>query len=508
MSLGNEGHIRGHPTVRPWAILHCSMGHMSSLTSPYDLLSLALDAGNGSFLDHVMTGANMRRAMRRVATNRGSAGVDGMSVQRLAVEWPQIGTRVAEQLRTGAYRPQPLLRVAVPKPGAGGWRVLGIPTVLDRVVQQAIAQPLSALLDPGFSPHSFGFRPGRCAHGALLQARRFICEDGLRWVLHLDLEKFFDCVPHDRLLAQLSAVVRDPRLLELIRRCIAAPFAGRHQPTARSKGLPQGSPLSPLLANFFLDWLDQRLFDAGFAFCRYADDICLYFGSRAEAREALAMIAPWIDGDLALRLNRDKTRIGPVDQDVFLGYRMQWTDGKVTFTPSAAAGHKLRRAVRRLLRNHRSANPRELIETAVMPVLKGWTAYFSLADNAVLFAGLDRWLVAELRRWLWARLRHPQRRARALKKRGTQRTSAWKLATESADAAIESETFQRAYSVGWLRARGWSPLHELGKRRACTPSGSADDPVFSLDSAHDLGIACRSAVRDLDLYSLRYESPE
>lgn len=385
---------------------------MNHHSSPYCLLALAMDAGNGSFLDHIVTSANLRRAVRRVVGNRGAPGVDGMTVQQLALAWPGLAGDLARQLVEGAYTPSAILRHVVPKPGGRGGRVLGIPTVLDRVVQQAIAQPLGALLDEGFSPHSFGFRPGRGAHDALLQARRFV-ERGLGWVLHLDLEKFFDRSPHDLVLARLGERVPDSRLLELVRRFLIVPFAQGNGYEPRSMGLPQGSPLSPVLANLLLDGLDQRLADAGFSFCRYADDICLYFGSGEEAREALQMIGPWIEGGLKLRINREKTRVVPVEQDVFLGYRLCWRYGRGTFAPSAGSCEQLRVAVKRLLRRHRTASHQELIGEALMPLLRGWTNYFALSEDQRLFAALDQWVLLELRRWLWHCILDPQRRLSA-----------------------------------------------------------------------------------------------
>jgi len=242
--------------------------------SPYSLLALAMDAGNGSFLDHVVSRANLRRAFRRVVGNRGAPGVDGMTVDQLAAAWPRIKSDISRQVAAGTYWPSAIRRHEVPKAGGPGVRVLGIPTVMDRVVQQAIAQPLGALLDAGFSPFSFGFRPGRSAHDALLQARHFVA-NGRPWILHLDLERFFDVASHDLVLARLAECVHGERLSALVRRCLTAPFAGGDHLVPRLQGLPQGSPLSPLLANVLLDGLDRRLFDAGFSFCRYADGFLL-----------------------------------------------------------------------------------------------------------------------------------------------------------------------------------------------------------------------------------------
>jgi RNA-directed DNA polymerase len=465
---------------------------MTHLASPHCLLSLALDAGNDSFTDHVAARPNLNRACRRIVANGGAPGVDGMTVQQLATAWPQLRPVLASQLLDGAYAPAPIRRHAVPKP-AGGSRVLGIPTVLDRVAQLALVQPLGMLVDDSFSPFSFGFRSGRNAHGALLQAASQI-QAGRPWVLHLDLEKFFDSAPHRQVLDRLSERVADTRVTALAARFLAAPFAdGGRRLESRSQGLPQGGPLSPLLANLLLDPLDRRLHDAGFAFCRYADDICLYLETEADAHEAVEMITPWIETDLQLRLNRDKTYLGPAEGDVFLGHRLARCGGRIGFAPSAVAGQRLRRAVRRLLARHRTGNPREVISRAVVPLLQGWAAYFCLTGDQRVFSALDHWAVRELRRWLWRRALHPQRRMRLLIRRGVRPpvaralAAAWTPDTPAAEAACA-----QAFSLPWLQARGWM---------SCTATPVS--PVrFQAESSpkREIEASLRSATRDCDLY--------
>ena len=479
---------------------------MNHYTSPYSLLALAMDAGNGTFLDHVGTRPNLRRAVRRVVGNRGAPGVDSMTVCQLAAAWPSLAGQISQQVSEGTYPPSAIRRHAVPKAGGRGVRILGIPTVLDRTVQQAIAQPLGALLEEGFSPHSFGFRPGRSAHDALQQARGFV-ENGRGWVLHLDLEKFFDLAPHDLVLARLAERVADPRLLALVRRFLTAPFACGVRLEPRSRGLPQGSPLSPLLANLLLDQLDVRLFDAGFSFCRYADDLCLYFTSEPEAREALDMITPWIEGELRLRINREKTRIVPVEEDVVLGYRLVPGSSGVIFTPSREALANLRSAVRGLLNRHRTGNPRELLCDALMPLVRGWTAYFSLTTDSRFFAAVDHLVIFEMRRWLWRRVRDPRRRVRVLVKRGVRAELARRLVAGEFPirSVIQSAAFRKAYPLEWLKARGWVSCREFPYSMAPASDRCAEEQVGRCDfiaSVPDTQIAAdsRIAARRCDIY--------
>jgi len=454
-----------------------------------------MDAGNGSFLDHVVSSANLRRAFRRVVGNRGAPGVDGMTVDQLVAAWSRLKPAICHQVAEGTYWPAAIRRHRVPKAG-GGVRVLGIPTVVDRVVQQAIAQPLSALLDAGFSPCSFGFRPGRGAHDALQQAGRFV-ENGQGWVLHLDLEKFFDCVPHNLVVGRLRAQVADCRLLALIQKYLTVPFACGRRREARSMGLPQGSPLSPLLANLLLDGLDRRLFDAGFSFCRYADDICLYFQSRSDARKAFVMIRPWIETDLKLRINQDKTRILPVEQDAFLGYRLRLIGGSVVYTPSRAACECLRMAVRQLLVRHLARAPREHFCTGLMPLLRGWTNYFNLSKDRRTFVQADHGVARELHRWYCRCVRGSWGLARGLAQRHGLATEPSKVNVRKFTVGISagSEANNSAVHVDWLQGQGWEACADFFRlqmfgRSESPISGVVASPRTNLDQ--DSRIAARA----------------
>ena len=379
-----------------------------------------------------------------------------------------------------------------------------VPTVLDRTVQLAIAQPLSALFDSHFSPFSYGFRPGRSAHDALLQAAQFI-EGGLTWVLHLDLDKFFDRAAHDLVLARLSEQVNSARLLELVRRFLTAPFALGKRMLPRFCGLPQGGPLSPLLANLLLDGLDRRISGAGLAFCRYADDICLFCVSAARAREAYSTIAPWIEVDLKLVINREKTQIVRAWDDEFLGHEMRCRRGRIAFRPSAAARLRLRGAVGRLLARHRIHNPGELIGAALMPLVKGWLLYFRLCDDPRLVAAIDRWTIKTVRQWLFQRAHDPRRRARLLIKRGVDRDLAWQLVSKSTPEteAADCPAVQRAFPVVWLRGHGWNGCCE-------TPAASAASRPEEFRSSPDsvrLSADLDCCIRSCGLYERPLRSP-
>src|SRR5690606_1885492 len=273
-------------------------------------------------MENVVSRSNMMAAYERVVSNKGAPGIDGMQVGELKAhlvkEWP----RIKEELLDGAYQPQPVRKVEIPKP-SGGMRTLGIPTVLDRLIQQALHQELMRLFDADFSDSSYGFRPDRSAHQAVQAARRHVTE-GRRWVVDMDLEKFFDRVGHDVLLARVARKVKDPRVLQLIRRYLTAGVLEGGIVSPRVEGTPQGGPLSPLLSNILLDDLDKELEKRGHAFCRYADDSNVYVKSRRAGERIMASLTPFLEGKLRLRVNREKSAVDRPWNRKFLGYSMSW----------------------------------------------------------------------------------------------------------------------------------------------------------------------------------------
>jgi RNA-directed DNA polymerase len=344
-----------------------------------------------NLMEEVTKRDNLNQAFRRVRANKGAGGVDGMSVNDLAVWIASHKEVFIAALLDGSYQPQPVRGVEIPKPG-GGVRQLGIPTVVDRLVQQAILQVLEKILDPMFSASSFGFRPGRGAHDALAQASRFVGE-GRPIVVDLDLEKFFDRVNHDILMSRLARRVGDKRLLRIIRRFLEAGMLQDGVCVDRHEGTPQGGPLSPLLANLLLDDLDRELERRGHRFCRYADDCNIYVRSQAAGERVLASVTRYLEGELKLRVNRSKSAVAPVEERKFLGYRLLM-DGTQTIAPESLV--RARERIRAITRRNRGASFEQVVRE-LNSFLTGWVAYFRFAKARRILTGLGSWVRSKLR---------------------------------------------------------------------------------------------------------------
>ena len=352
------------------------------------------DCGAGDLLGQALARGNLVRAWKRVRANKGSAGVDGRTVQDtgdyLKSAWPDIRKRLLD----GSYRPEPVRRVGIPKPG-GGVRELGIPTVGDRLIQQALLQVLQPLIDPTFSAHSYGFRPGRSAHGAVLAAQQHV-QAGYRVVVDVDLERFFDRVNHDILMDRLAKRIADKRVLRLIRRYLQAGILMHGVSIERHEGTPQGGPLSPLLANVLLDEVDRELERRGHRFVRYADDSNVYVRSQRAGERVLQALRGCY-AKLRLRVNESKTAVAPVWGRKFLGYCMQLTKaGEVIRAVSAEAMTKLRERLRLLTCRTRGRSLEQVAED-LRAYVPGWKAYFQLAQSSRALRQLDKWLRHRLR---------------------------------------------------------------------------------------------------------------
>lgn len=342
-------------------------------------------------MEEVVDRENLNDAYRQVKANRGAAGTDGMTIAA-AAKW--IATHketLIASLLDGSYQPGPVRGVQIPKPG-GGMRQLGIPTVIDRLVQQAILQVLQPLLDPTFSDSSYGFRPGRGAHDALHQASKYVAE-GRTIVVDMDLEKFFDRVNHDILMARLARRIEDKRLLKIIRRFLEAGMMQAGVCVPRREGTPQGGPLSPLLANLLLDDLDRELERRGHTFCRYADDCNIYVGSRAAGQRVLASLTQFLESKLRLRVNRDKSAVAHVSERKFLGYRLL-AGGVLTIAPQSLQRAKAR--IRQITRRNRGVSFERVIGE-LNSFTTGWVAYFRYAKAKGHLSELDQWLRRKLR---------------------------------------------------------------------------------------------------------------
>ena len=352
------------------------------------------DCGASGLLEQALARENMVAAWRRVKANKGSAGVDGRTVQDtgeyLKSAWPEIRDGLLE----GSYRPDPVRRVGIPKPG-GGVRELGIPTVVDRLIQQALLQVLQPLIDPSFSAHSYGFRPGRSAHQAVLAAQRYV-QAGHRVVVDVDLERFFDRVNHDILMDRLAKRIADKRVLRLIRRYLQAGILAHGVHSERFEGTPQGGPLSPLLANVLLDEVDRELERRGHKFVRYADDCNVYVRSLRAGERVLRGLRGCY-AKLALKVNESKTAVAEVWGRKFLGYCFWATSqGEVRRAVSTQAMHKLRERLRQLTRRTKGCSL-EQIAADLRDYVPGWKEYFRLAQTPGLMRELDEWLRHRLR---------------------------------------------------------------------------------------------------------------
>ena len=368
---------------------------------------------------------NMFAALRRVEKNKGCAGIDDLPVESLRTYLRKHWPRIKEELLAGRYIPQPVLRVEIPKPGGKGLRPLGIPTVVDRLIQQAMHQVLQPIFDKDFSESSYGFRPGRSAHQAVLKAREYVAS-GRRWVVDMDLEKFFDRVNHDILMSRIARKIEDKRVLGLIRRYLQAGVMEGGVVSPRMEGTPQGGPLSPLLSNILLDDLDKELERRGHTFCRYADDCNIYVRSRRAGERVLVSLTQYLRERLKLKVNTEKSAVDRPWERKFLGYGMT-SHKQPRLKVASASRARLQDKLREQLRQGRGRNLARVIET-LTPILRGWANYFKLAEVKVCFDELDGWIRRKLRCILWRQWKRTYTRAKNLMKRGMAKERAWRSA--------------------------------------------------------------------------------
>lgn len=368
-------------------------------------------------LSQVLDRPNMMLAYDRVCRNKGAPGIDGMTVGELKAYLKTHWSTHKQALLNETYQPQPVRKVSIPKPG-GGQRQLGIPTVLDRLIQQALHQVLSPLFGSQFSNHSYGFRPGRSAGQAVQQARNYV-EAGHRWVVDLDLEKFFDKVNHDILMSRISRSVKDKRILRLIRAYLETGLCEGGLVTARKQGTPQGGPLSPLLSNILLTDLDRELEERGHKFCRYADDCHIYVRSEASGRRVLVSISDYLEGYLKLKVNRKKSGVGRPWQRKFLGYSVCWRKRNVRLRVSLEATKRLKGDLKAVLRRGRGYSIYRLVEE-LNPKLRGWMNYFRYIGVKSVLQELDGWL----RKILWRQWKRANTRRKRLMQLGLEATRA------------------------------------------------------------------------------------
>lgn len=358
---------------------------------------------------------NMFRALERVEANAGAPGIDGVSVKELRPYLRENWPAAREQLLKGTYQPRPVRRVRIPKP-EGGERTLGIPTALDRLIQQALLQVMTPLFDPGFSESSYGFRPGRRGHDAVRRARQYV-QEGYAWVVDLDLEKFFDRVNHDILMARVARKVQDKRVLRLIRRYLQAGAMDQGVKVATEEGTPQGGPLSPLLANILLDDLDKELEKRGHRFCRYADDCNIYVRSKRAGERVMSSVRRFLETRLKLKVNEAKSAVDLSIRRKFLGFSLYYARTGVGIRLAPRSMERVKERLRQLTDRNGSISMQERIQR-LNQYLGGWLGYFALADAKQNLVRLQEWLRHRLRACVWVQWKRVRTRYRELRQFG------------------------------------------------------------------------------------------
>lgn len=382
-----------------------------------------LEQGSG-MMEVVCERGNLMLAYQRVVENKGAAGVDGIGVVEFKDHLKQYWPAIKAMLLTGNYMPSPVRRVDIPKP-QGGVRTLGIPTLTDRLIQQALHQVLSPIFEADFSTSSYGFRPGRNAHQAVKAAKQYVAE-GRRTVVDMDLEKFFDRVNHDLLMEKLSKKIDDSRVHRLIRRYLEAGMMAEGIVSPRTEGTPQGGPLSPLLSNILLTELDSELERRGHAFCRYADDCNIYVRSTAAGERVMASITRFLSDTLKLTVNAAKSAVAHPWKRKFLGYSMTWHKApRLRIAPASLK--RLEDKIREVLKGARGHSLTQVI-SELTPILRGWMAYFRLAETKKALEEMDGWIRRKLRCILWRQWKRPYSRAKNLMKAGTTEERSWRSA--------------------------------------------------------------------------------
>ena len=374
-------------------------------------------------IEELIERENLNRAWKQVRRNRGSPGVDGRDMEQSKAYLKEHWERIESHLLAGDYRPKPVKRLEIPKPG-GGTRRLGVPTILDRFIQQAALQVLTPIFEPHFSEHSYGFRPGRSAQQAVKVAKRYQ-QSGKGWVVDLDLKAFFDEVNHDLLMARVRRQVKDKRMLKLIRAFLNSGVLINGIPEKTDKGTPQGGPLSPLLSNIMLNDLDHELEKRGHCFCRYADDCNIYVSTERSGERVLESIMDYVEGKLKLKVNRAKSAVDRPWRRTFLGY--SFTAGKEpkVRVPKKSV-QKIKSKIKQRCRKGKGQNLKRFIVETLNPVLRGWTQYFGLSETKTFARDLDEWIRRRLRNILWRQWKKPKTRERKMRELGIDSHRAWR----------------------------------------------------------------------------------
>ena len=410
-------------------------------------------------LEQILNRDNLNRAYKQVKRNKGAGGIDGMQVDELLPYLREHKNELVQSLRDGKYRPQPVRRVEIPKEN-GKTRKLGIPTVADRLIQQAICQVLSPIFEKQFSDNSFGFRPKRSAHDALKRCQTNITE-GHRWVVDMDLEKYFDTVNQSRLIQLLSETIKDGRVISLIHKFLRAGVMVGGMFEDSPQGVPQGGPLSPLLGNIILNECDHELERRGHRFVRYADDLLIFCKSKRAATRTLNHILPYIEEKLFLKVNREKTQVAHVKQVRYLGYGFYIHKGEGRLRIHPKSVQKFKDKIREVTRRSNGMGV-EARKIRLNQVVRGWMNYFKLADAKNLIQGLDEWIRSRIRMVTWKRWKKVRTRFENLKRLGVGKEQAWMWANTRKGywRTAHSPILSRALSNQRFNSAGYRSLME------------------------------------------------
>ena len=381
------------------------------------------DFQTDKLLEKILSNDNLNQAFKKVKSNKGAGGVDGMKVDELLSFLKNNGKQLKQQIMEGKYKPNPVRRVEIPKETKGEFRKLGVPTVVDRVFQQAITQVLSPIYEKQFSENSYGFRPCRSAHDALKQCQTNV-NDGYVYVVDMDLEKFFDTVCQSKLIEVLSRTIKDGRVISLIHKYLNAGVISRGVFEKTEVGMPQGGPLSPLLSNIMLNELDKELTHRGHRFVRYADDCMIFCKSRKSAERTLENIIPFIEGKLFLKVNRNKTSVEHISRVKYLGYSFYRYRGKCRFRVHPKSIVKMKNKIRELT-NRSNGWGNEYRALKLTQYIRGWVNYFGMADMKKLLQTTDEWLRHKIRAIYWKQWKKVKTKYKELKKLGVENEKAW-----------------------------------------------------------------------------------
>ena len=419
-------------------------------------------------LKEILDYRNIQKALKQVRSNKGAGGVDGMETGELG-EWLEANWMVLKQsILDGSYRPQPVRKVEIPKP-QGGTRMLGIPTVLDRLLAQAIHQWLSPQYEPEFSANSYGFREGRNAHQAVEQAKKYLNE-GKIWVVEMDLDKFFDRVNHDKLMGLLAKRVADKATLKLLRSYLNSGIMEGGLVSARMEGTPQGSPLSPILSNIVLDELDRELACRGHSFVRYADDVSLYVRSEKAAQRVKESITEYIEKKLNLRVNRDKTQVSQAQQSSLLGFSFYRSKGQWEIRIAPKSLKRIKEKIREKTKRNDPSNAGEKLKK-LEAIIEGWVNYFRIARAKKAMQTLDEMVRHRIRSGIWKQWKYPRTRIRNLRKLGASQRNAERWGNSSwgcyrmgnhpaTNTTVTNGRLQKLGYVGFSNYYYWKTEHQ------------------------------------------------